>query len=63
MVAGTGEYADATTVNAFIEAINGVCREHGFWIGHEDTQGAFLIHRCSSDEDLRWFNDAMIGSK
>ena len=43
----------------FIEAVNAVCRQHGFAIGHEDGHGAFQVYRYvvqdKLEANLSWF--------
>lgn len=44
-------------VEAFKNAVCALCREYGFSIGHEDSQGGFLIVPYS-EENIQWFLDA-----
>jgi hypothetical protein len=40
-----GEERHVPAIDAFLREVIGVCRRHGFSIGHEDTQGAFLVQK------------------
>lgn len=46
----------------FIEEIAAVCKRHGLSIGHEDSEGSFII-RPYSDDDIDWLRDALVDSK
>jgi len=47
-------------IDAFIEDLLAVCRQHGFSVSHEDQHGAFIVE--SFDEELaRWVQQAHIG--
>ena len=49
------EFSD---VDVFIEAILGVCKQHGFSISHEDGQGAFEIHSGFDEDNAKWLQNA-----
>jgi hypothetical protein len=52
---------DTPKVDAFLAEIGEVCKRHGFFIGHEDCQGAFIISALHEDEDpLDWLGYAHI---
>ncbi len=51
-------YVETPKVDAFIAEVIEVCQRHGLSIGHEDTQGAFVIERHSSVND-GWLRAAM----
>ena len=44
----------------FLSELVAVCRRHGLSLGHEDSQGAFVIHEYS-DDNIDWLLDALIG--
>lgn len=44
-------------VLAFLEDIESICRKHGLSIGHQDSGGAFTIHRFD-EEKLNWLMEA-----
>lgn len=46
-------------VDAFLEAIDVVCKQHGFAICHEDEHGAFIV-RLYSDYSSDWLESAFV---
>jgi len=44
-------------VNDFLKNIIEICKKYGFSIGHEDTQGSFIIEDFK-DENITWLNAA-----
>lgn len=44
-------------VEDFLKNIIEICGNYGFSIGHEDTQGSFIIEDYK-DENIKWFNAA-----
>ena len=52
----TSEYEELPKVDAFINEVIEVCKKHGFCIGHEDEDGAFVIY--DGDSDLGWIEVA-----
>lgn len=38
-----GEEREIPAIDSFLQEIAAVCRKHGMWIAHEDTQGAFRV--------------------
>ncbi len=51
-------YVETPKVDAFIAEVLEVCERHHLSIGHEDTQGAFVIERHSTVLD-EWLRAAM----
>lgn len=47
------------TIYEFLEDIEKVCKEHGFSISHEDSQGSFEIVYFNK-EDMNWLRAAEI---
>lgn len=47
-------------VDAFIAEILAVCEKHGMSIGHEDTQGAFIVMDYWGS-NVEWLQDAHDG--
>jgi chitinase len=47
-------------VAAFLAEIVALCKRYGFSLGHEDTQGAFIVERYDED-NIQWLMDAMVG--
>lgn len=58
-IAGTGRQEDTPRIDAFLDAIEAVCRTHGYSIGHEDTFGAFIIHTFN-DSNMAWLKGAAV---
>lgn len=52
----TSEEKPSPKIDAFVDEVIEVCKKHGFTIGHEDSQGAFVIHRREPDvyDDLNY---------
>lgn len=50
-------YVENPEVDAFLDEIIAVCRKHGFSIGHEDGQGAFLIDEVD-EQNFDWLRGA-----
>lgn len=48
-------------VDRFLEDVVAVCRKHGMCLGHEDTHGAFQVHRRFDEGKIGWLIQAMIG--
>jgi len=44
-------------IEAFLDAVEAVCKTHGFSIGHEDGHGSFEINKYDEDNIL-WLRDA-----
>mgnify|MGYP003590568770 CR=1 FL=1 len=42
----------------FLDELLQVCKKHGLSLGHEDTQGSFLIHPYNK-HDADWLTDAI----
>lgn len=38
------QYATDSNIDQFLEDLHALCAKHNLSIGHEDTQGAFVIH-------------------
>ncbi len=57
---GKFEPVENQEVNAFLEALVEVYKEHGFSLSHEDTHGAFIVEKYDED-NIRWLMAAMIG--
>ena len=43
--------------DAFLAAVEAVCREHGLTLAHEDEHGAFIV-RPLRESDIAWLQDA-----
>jgi hypothetical protein len=58
----TGEFkqVEDRAVDAFLAELVQVCKKHGFSLGHEDTQGAFIVEKYAED-NIRWLKSALIG--
>jgi hypothetical protein len=56
----TREPIENEKVDAFIESIIKLCKEHGFSISHEDGQGAFVIEEAD-EGNFDWLREASIG--
>ena len=52
------KYVDDEKVDAFLAEVVEVCRKHGMSLGHEDSQGAFLVENFR-DSNSRWLMQAM----
>lgn len=51
-------------VDAFIAELVAVCEKHGFWLGHEDSQGAFVVHALEKSGDgTGWLEAAMMSKE
>ena len=50
-IRGSGQQIEAPDVDAFIADIVAVCKKHNMTIGHEDSQGAFVIIRNFCDTE------------
>jgi hypothetical protein len=48
-------------VDAFIEAVLAVCKQHGLSISHEDCHGAFIVVDYAEEFD-KWLRDAQDGT-
>lgn len=44
-------------LDAFLKAIEEVCKKHNFSISHEDPHGSFVIHRYN-EQDMQWLLNA-----
>ena len=55
-----GRYISSARIDAFIEDLVKVCQSHGMSLGHEDSHGAFIVHRMN-DENLKWLRAAQAG--
>ena len=47
-------------VDAFIEDVIAVCRQHGMSIGREDSRGAFVVE-VLDETNFTWLRDAHTG--
>ena len=45
-------------IKAFKEEIKELCKKYNLAIGHEDTQGGFVIRNSYDEEFMKWFMDA-----
>ena len=54
------EVASPGKIEAFLDAYEKLCREHGFSLSHEDGHGAFEIEAFSQN-DIEWVRGAHIG--
>lgn len=55
--------AEAPKVGLFLKDLLSVCKKHGFSIGHEDTQGSFIIYPYEGEGDdtlTEWLLDASV---
>jgi sugar phosphate isomerase/epimerase len=57
---GKSEPVENDQVAAFLAEIVALCKRYGFSLGHEDTQGAFIVERYDED-NIQWLMDAMVG--
>ena len=48
---------DNPKTKAFLDAIEYVCRQHGYSIAHEDGHGAFVVAPMS-EQNIAWLHDA-----
>lgn len=46
----------------FIDTICDVCKDYGFSISHEDSQGSFIIEKYD-DGNINWFKNARVDMK
>lgn len=54
------ELIQAPRVDAFLKELEAVCKKHGFSLGHEDTQGGFIVEKY--DKNLsEWLQQAATG--
>lgn len=51
------EFEESPAVDAFLADIIKVCESHGLWLGHEDSQGGFLVEDESTAEWLMEASD------
>lgn len=49
------DFGESPAVDAFLADIIKVCEAHGLWLGHEDSQGGFLVEEESTRD---WINSA-----
>ena len=47
-------------VDAFIEDVIAVCRQHGMSLGHEDGHGAFIVE-APDETNFTWLRSAFTG--
>ncbi len=47
-------------VAAFLAEIVALCKKYGFSLGHEDTQGAFIVEKYDAD-NIQWLMEAVVG--
>ena len=45
--------------HAFKNEIKEACKKHNLYISHEDTHGAFIIRRSYSEDNMKWFMNAL----
>lgn len=45
-------------VEAFLDAIEAVCRHHNMVLAHEDRHGGFLIEDFGNGETMKWIREA-----
>ena len=53
------DFVDDPKVDAYLEAIIEVGRQHGYSLGHEDEHGAFIVHRPNKHNEA-WIRGAHI---
>lgn len=46
-------------IEAFLDAYEKICRDHGLCLSHEDGHGGFLVHRFN-DDDVSWVRYAAV---
>lgn len=51
------DYAEVPDAEAFLKAIEAVCRSHGISISHEDRHGAFEL-KTFNEDDMQWLHCA-----
>ncbi len=50
------EEVESPEVDSFLDEIESVCRKHKMSIGHEDSQGAFIVFPFSVPY-IKWLRD------
>jgi hypothetical protein len=53
-------YSHADRIRLFLDHLIAVCEEHGFALGHEDTEGAFVVVPLD-ERHIAWLRDAIDG--
>ena len=49
-------------VEAFLQEVVEVCKKHGMAIGHQDSQGAFVVE-AFTQESVEWLLDAVVSKE
>ena len=50
-----------TEILNFFDEIEEVCKKHNISIGHEDTQGSFIIYQEYDEDIMKWLRYASLG--
>jgi hypothetical protein len=50
--------AEIKKVDDFINEVLGLCKKYNLSIGHEDTEGGFIVHEGYKEENADWLKDA-----
>jgi hypothetical protein len=51
---------DNEKCQAFKEEVLALCKKYGLSIGHEDTQGGFILINSYDEHFMEWFMDAYV---
>jgi ubiquinone/menaquinone biosynthesis C-methylase UbiE len=57
---GESKSVENEEIDAFLQEIARICKEHGFSLSHEDTHGSFIVEKYDKD-NIQWLMQAMIG--